>query len=107
MKHKLLGWIGRRWGTGSGKSATYPQTWGLVVYMPYRWMRRLTQRLCGTWGGHEWSATEWGYGGGGYCDRWCRWCNQISSQPLAENEMAEDRAELLNIFNSGQPPETP
>lgn len=67
----------------------YLQTWGLSVrsqnipligpqlYNALRW-------TCGKLTGHHVSKTEWGYGGGGYADVWCRWCNQIGQIPLSD-----------------------
>lgn len=36
--------------------------------------------MCGLTG-HELSRTEWGYCGGQYADRWCRWCNKMIKVP--------------------------
>ncbi len=59
----------------------YPQSW---YYMPHwKWLRTPLQFLCGL-RGHEPSKTEWGYGGGGKVDTWCRWCNHVSQVPISE-----------------------
>jgi len=58
---------------------TYPQLW---YYMPRNKLARgALQFLCGLIGGHELSETEWGYGGGPYADRWCRWCGKLIKVP--------------------------
>lgn len=57
----------------------YPQTWPYVVYKP-RWLRSFLRWLCGVFK-HELSKTEWGYGGGQYVDRWCRWCGKLIQVP--------------------------
>ena len=64
------------------KETDYPQLW---YHMPrkrnYPRLRRFLQWGCGLLG-HELSKTEWGYGGGKYADRWCRWCDKIFSVPV-------------------------
>jgi len=42
---------------------------------------KFIQFVCGLICGHELSETEWGYGGGDYADRWCRWCNKLIQVP--------------------------
>ncbi len=75
----------------------YPQTW---YYMPQRGPgRRFCQMICGLFGGHEHSKTEWGYGGGEYVDNHCRWCDKVLKVPITEarfrhqtfNEMRPDK----------------
>lgn len=78
-KDKFLVYLSCSWRKNEGKS--YPQTW---YYMPKRkrwpWTCKALQWLCGLTG-HELSKTEWGYGGGKYADRWCRWCNKMIVVP--------------------------
>jgi hypothetical protein len=80
MKAQTLSWIAKRW--GKDEDSDYPQTW---YHMPKRkrfpWTRAFLQFLCGLLGGHELSKTEWGYGGGDYADRWCRWCDKMIQVP--------------------------
>ena len=80
MKTKFLSWLSKNW--NKNKDSNYPQTW---YYMPKRrrfpWARRILQCACGIFGGHELSNTEWGYGGGDYADRWCRWCDKMIVVP--------------------------
>lgn len=96
MKSKFLLWLSENWKKNQGTN--YPQTW---YYMPPRWsrkakylnsnkvkhhligypLRRFLEFLCGLFGGHELSKTEWGYGGGLYADRWCRWCDKLIQVP--------------------------
>jgi len=42
-------------------------------------------RLCGFLTGHELSETEWGYGGGRFVDRNCRWCDLLIQVPKQES----------------------
>lgn len=57
----------------------YPQGW---YFMPRnKIIRSFLQTLCKIVGGHELSETEWGYGGGEYADRWCRWCDKMIQVP--------------------------
>jgi len=61
---------------------SYFQTWMYVSKLrkiPFIgiYLIRVTQKICGFLCGHELSKTEWGYGGGDYADRWCRWCNKL------------------------------
>jgi len=51
----------------------YPQLWNFASGK--RRVTRFVRWLCENFIGHELSETEWGYGGDGYVDRWCRWCN--------------------------------
>lgn len=54
------------------------------------WMRPLLQKICGWMTGHEPSRTEWGYGGGKFVDRNCRWCDQLLQVPIAEDPPPND-----------------
>jgi len=73
FKTKILTGLSKGWRKNKGKD--YPQTW---YYMPKRWrkIRTIIQWFCECTG-HELSKTEWGYGGGDYADRWCRWCDKM------------------------------
>lgn len=94
----LLPWIARlhpsnwrkdRWG--------YPQLWWVTPRWDTKLKRqgiyRLTKRLkvvqwvCGCATGHEMSDTEWGYGGGRFVDRHCRWCDKVFKVPKAEEDL--------------------
>src|SRR3990172_2391587 len=66
----------------------YPQLW-------HCWPRGTGRRrrprahavrvaLCGRLTGHEISRTEWGYGGGKFVDRNCRWCDKTILVPKDE-----------------------
>ncbi len=37
--------------------------------------------------GHEISKTEWGYGGGLFVDRNCRWCDKVIKVPKYEEDI--------------------
>jgi len=80
MKSKILIWLSKNW--KKNKDTDYPQTWN---YLPrakrFPKTRKLLQWLCGVFGGHELSKTEWGYGGGDYADRHCRWCDKLIKVP--------------------------
>lgn len=73
----LVGWlaqIGRKC-----PDFDYPQTWYIVA--GHKRTSKIAQFLCNLFIGHELSETEWGYGGGEYADRWCRWCNKMIQVP--------------------------
>ena len=78
FKNRLLIKLSKNWYKNKGKD--YSQTW---YYMPkkFRNLRKIIQCICGLWDGHELSNTEWGYGGGQYADRWCRWCDKRIKVP--------------------------
>lgn len=93
MKRKFLIWLTKNWAKNKGDE--YPQTW---YYMPPLWRkhklgdpvkkhpigypaRKGLQFICGILGGHELSKTEWGYGGGQFADRHCRWCDKLVRVP--------------------------
>jgi len=93
MKKRFLIWLTKNWEKNKGKD--YVQTW---YYMPPRWsrctsngkvkhhaagypLRLFFEFLCGVFGGHEPSKTEWEYGGGKYADRHCRWCDKVIRVP--------------------------
>src|SRR5208283_2278439 len=63
------------------------------------WLRPLVQWACGLVSGHEPSRTEWGYGGGKFVDRNCRWCDHRIKVPIQEdpppNDLLEDLASKL------------
>jgi hypothetical protein len=83
---------------------TYPQTWALSHRIAPRWNKRLKkqnifqrtlrreilERLCWHVTGHEISRTEWGYGGGKFVDRHCRWCDAVLKIPKNEDEPPND-----------------
>ena len=46
----------------------------------------LRTKICGFFTGHEISKTEWGYGGGKFVDRNCRWCDFGIKVPKIEEE---------------------
>jgi hypothetical protein len=73
-------------------ASPYLQTWNLVPFRP-RWLRRLIRRVCGKLG-HDPSRTEYGYGGGQFVDRWCRWCGQQLQEQFSTSEWAKDNAQL-------------
>ena len=64
----------------------YLQTWYYVCRLrkPYPKIYKFIQRLCAKATGHDWSLTEYGYGGGDMFDRWCRWCNYRIKVPTSE-----------------------
>ena len=74
----------------SENRSEYPQLW---YCMPRRFIEgKLTKRaamlqwLCKRFTGHEISKTEWGYGGGKFVDRNCRWCDKVIKVPKREEE---------------------
>jgi hypothetical protein len=79
---------------------SYFQTWPYIsklrrvrfIGRPFVW---IIQFVCGL-KGHELSKTEWGYGGGDYADRWCRWCNKLVVVPKDSIRFAfKDTADLM------------
>jgi hypothetical protein len=78
----------------------YFQTWSYVakirrIPLIGRLLSKILQSVCGVFG-HELSKTEWGYGGGDTCDRWCRWCNKLIIVPKTSIQFAfKEHAHLM------------
>lgn len=78
----------------------YFQTWPYVakirrIPMVGQLLSKTLQFICGL-RGHELSKTEWGYGGGEYADRWCRWCNKLIVVRKTEIQFAfKEHAHLM------------
>jgi len=78
----------------------YFQTWPYVsrlrrVPVIGLFLTKTIQFVCAL-KGHELSKTEWGYGGGDYADRWCRWCNKLIQVPKTSIRFAfKDTADLM------------
>lgn len=87
-------------GEGMGKER-YFQTWtwmGKLRRCGFPTLVKIIQFVCGL-KGHELSKTEWGYGGGEYADRWCRWCNKHIVVPKDSIRFAfKDNSELMNLL---------
>ena len=77
----IWGWWNKQVGR-PGRELEYPQGWN---HMPHNFLRTPIKMLCGVLGGHEISKTEWGYGGGFYADRHCRWCDCLIQVPKDGN----------------------
>lgn len=80
----------------------YPQLWYWVSrFHRDRWplLRHLIEWLCQHTIGHEWSATEWGYGGGQMMDRWCRWCGKRIEVPVLETDPPPSMVDMIERFN--------
>lgn len=73
----------------NNESYEYPQLWYVWSGFGFsRWSvakdgtrtrtkrRVVIEQICGFLTGHELSNTEWGYGGGAFVDRNCRWCDK-------------------------------
>ena len=84
----------------------YPQLW---YCMPKRWkgskggrnhyrtkVSLFLQWLCKLLTGHELSETEWGYSGGNFIIRNCRWCDEYIKVP--KNEEPKKREELGGMW---------
>jgi len=81
-------WIGDRY--------KYPQLWWIWPgSRKYPKTRQNIKKACGVLTGHEISKTEWGYGGGGFVDRHCRWCDKLIRVPKQEEVTP---GQLKNIF---------
>lgn len=107
-KHAILIFLGRILNSLSNGSTLsrveYPQTWWYVAHLK-RWPRIQTiiQWCCRMLTGHELSRTEWGYGGGGYADRWCRWCNKLIKVPRESVQFTHpETAYLMNEIKEGK-----
>jgi hypothetical protein len=81
----------------------YPQTWWIFARfkLTKRWwsIRRKCYKnplgiakefVCGILTGHEASLTEYGYGGGSYIDRNCRWCDHVIKEPLETSKWGKE-----------------
>lgn len=79
IKNRILSFVASKHPMNNeGGRDEYPQLW---YCMPQNTKAtKVLQWICGITG-HELSAIEWGYGGGDYADRWCRWCNKRISVP--------------------------
>lgn len=80
----------------------YIQTW-MYANKLRRWgfptVVKIIQGICGI-RGHELSKTEWGYRGGEYADRWCRWCNKHIVVPRDSIRFAfKENAFLMGELN--------
>jgi hypothetical protein len=102
-------WTESRW--------KYPQLW---YCMPRRWVlekvkshskaglptglrrakpRLILEHICGFLTGHEISKTEVGYGGGGFIDRNCQWCDKSIKIPKSENIPSGPFKSLMSIMD--------
>lgn len=59
------------------------------------WLRPFLLWLCSKLTGHEPSKTEWGYGGGRFVDRNCRWCDKLLKVPISEDPPPNNMLEGL------------
>lgn len=99
----------------------YPQTWWMKKYIPFNLFRRwliykgtyhhnplyyVLTSLCGLLTGHEKSDTEYGYGGGDFIDRNCRWCDKLILEPIEESKWAKEGmlSYLIAEMKDGQAP---
>ncbi len=115
MKRKILIFLTKN--LKKNQDDDYVQTW---YYMPLRWkknkglndeikkhfigyrLRKILEFLCGLLGDHELSNTEWGYGGGKYADRHCRWCDKTIRVPYESTYFEFPIArQMIRDFNSG------
>ena len=66
-------------------------------------LAKTIQKLCSSVCGHEPSKTEWGYGGGEYADRWCRWCNKLMKvkKEIIHQEFAGSFHQMKRVENEG------
>jgi hypothetical protein len=71
---KFMIFLGKRY------PSDYFQTWAYVANLDAV-NKNILRFLCGIIFKHPHSKTEWGYGGGKYADRWCRWCNKMFQVP--------------------------
>lgn len=89
----------------------YPQAWNFIHHYPFsrRWLiirghyirnpiYRMLTVFCGLLIGHEKSATEYGYGGGSFIDRNCRWCDKALKELIIESDWTLKK-ELASIMS--------
>lgn len=102
IARNVLPWIARLHPSNWKKDRwKYPQLWWVTLRWFPRWNKRLKkigkyehskrlhviQWMCGCATGHEMSETEWGYGGGNFVDRNCRWCDKGFKIPKVEEDL--------------------
>ena len=86
--------------TRNEPNSNYPQSWYWVTKIRPRFLQCMPKFLCGILTGHELSKTEWGYGGGRYADRWCRWCNKrflVPKESIYFQFKESDPKELMSM----------
>lgn len=107
MFRRLLIWIAKL--LPKNKKKSYPQLWYYWGWLGpkikqgsdnYRLPHRVLHRTCQFLTGHEPSNTEWGYGGGNYVDRWCRWCNYKLSVRIEEEILPKKMKDIMNGHES-------
>ena len=90
----------------SAHNRGYPQLWYVWNFRPKplsKWLRRhVIEKICGALTGHEPSETEWGYGGGDYVDRWCRWCNKLLKVHRKEAILPEVMQDIIDRTGLGK-----
>lgn len=95
----------------------YPQLWwvankiarflsgqkkGKELTAQYRKTQFFIEVICGFLTGHELSETEWGYGGGRYIDRHCRWCDKTFQLPKQEEFLPKVFGDFVDGFDKDQ-----
>lgn len=68
-------------------------------------LRLFIEFLCGIFGGHELSETEWGYSGGNTADRHCRWCDKaivVPKESILFQFKESDPKTLMQILDNNE-----
>jgi len=79
---------------------SYPQLWDTWSWIAPKKSKRknLLYFICGILTGHEVSETEWGYRGGNYIDRNCRWCDKVMREHKFEGKVPDGLEECADIL---------
>jgi len=96
LKSKLLTLVAKPFARNE-QQREYPQLWYCVCRIRPKFLIKIIQFVCGLTG-HELSKTEWGYGGGKYADRWCRWCNKRVRVPKDSLYFQFDKNIVRNLM---------
>ncbi len=106
VRKKLL-LLAEQWDRETSPPEGYPQLWTFNSGIQMVWPRltKLLQWLCWLLVGHEPSKTEWGYGGGQYADRWCRWCNKmirVQKESLYDEFGPTKISDMIGVIDNGR-----
>lgn len=74
----------------------YPQLWDCWGDWNHGSVgRKRIERTCRAITGHEISRTEWGWDGGPFVDRHCRWCDCVIRVPASEEDAPDGVKNLM------------
>jgi len=101
----FLLWIAKRHPKNQApERQEYPQLWYCWPAWTKRvkWVHRLKTWVCSKLTGHEWSLTETGYSRGKHVDKWCRWCDCMTTVPREESPLSAEMEELSEQLGKEQ-----